>query len=180
MRRIIKVLKVHGIWVFWQLSWGKSSWNLARKPGSKDFWHNTITGLMSHTWSWTCSSKLWIYSSTLFNSVSLLHLWTRKWTSRIQKGKDHSPSRKETSEERKLERSEAGALKESEIGCDMTQNQQFNPVLPEKVLYLGRICILHAHAPVNHLISGSSDKLLPPCLLSGEGGKEEGTHQPQS
>lgn len=82
------------------------------------------------------------------------------------KGKDHSSSRKKTSKERKLESSEEGAPKESETGCNMTQNQQFNPILPEKVAEL--------HAPVNNLFSASFSTFI------GEGGKEEGTHQPQS
>lgn len=44
---------------------------------------------------------------------------------KVFKGKDHSSSRKETSKERKLERSEGG-IKESEIGCNMTQSAQSN------------------------------------------------------
>lgn len=40
----------------------------------------------------------------------------------------------------------------------------------------------HAHAHVNILLSGSSDKLLPTFLLpeENEGQREGGTHQPQS
>lgn len=46
------------------------------------------------------------------------------------RGKDHSSSRKKASKERTLERSEEGA----EIGCNGTQNQQFNTIWPEKAL----------------------------------------------
>lgn len=90
------------------------------------FWHDTITDLMSHWCGWTCSSKILIYSSLLL-SVSLLHIfWSQQWTSRNSKKEritlhlGRKQARKGSLEGEKME----------------VRKQQFNPVLPEKVISL--------------------------------------------
>lgn len=96
-------------------------------------------------------------SSFEFNcDESLIATFVGTEIDKVFKGKDHSSSRKERSKERKLERSEEGSIKESEIGCNMTQNQQLSPIFTKE-------STLHQTS-----------------FHTGEGGREEGTHQPQS
>lgn len=127
------------------------------------FWHDTITDLMSHWCGWTCSSKILIYSSLLL-SVSLLHIfWSQKWTSRnLKKGKDHTSSRKEASEERKLGRREDGS-QETAVQSSFARKSNLS------------------QAAVNNLTFWLLRQTVASfSTWTGEVGREEGTHQPQS